>query len=257
MKKVAILFLLVVIGFGFHSCSKVNGKGDLVTEERTLSGYSSIMFSTDGVVFFTPDSVYSFKVQAQENVIEIIETSVENGKLTIKIKNNHTLGSHDQITYWISAPDINALTVNGSGNLYVESPWAGQDLNMTISGSGNIEVPEISAVKINMNISGSGNARLLNLTAGSLKTNISGSGSVTGTGGTSGNEQLIISGSGMIDLREVMADTTWATISGSGNIYTWAVRMLDATISGSGSIYYRGTPVIYTHISGSGTVKPL
>jgi len=44
----------------------------------------------------------------------------------------------------------------------------------------------------------------------------------------------------------------FATISGSGNIYTSVSDLLDVKITGSGDVYYFGHPIVNVSISGSG-----
>jgi hypothetical protein len=257
MKKLLFAAGLLAVVIGMASCKKISGKGDVVTETRNVGSFSGISLNMDGDVFFTPDTVYNCRVQAQENVLEVIETSISGGILSLYIKDHYTLGKHDQITFWISGPGVTSLNISGSGDIFVEAPWWGPLLKMTVSGSGNVSAGEVAGQELDVSISGSGNVNMLSVAAGTLGAKISGSGNTVASGGISDFEKLVISGSGNIDFREVMADSTVATISGSGDIYTWVTKYLDATISGSGNIYYRGNPVIDSRVSGSGSLIPM
>lgn len=232
MAMMAILF-----GISFTSCEKIRGKGDSITETRTVNGYSGISLAIPGSVYFTNGPAYSLEIQGQQNVIDRIVTHVEGNKLVIKVKNGVHLGPHDPIRVYITAPGVNTLDISGSGDIYVDELWPGTDLSANISGSGNINVTMIEAERFNASISGSGNIKVL--------------------GGTSGREDLKISGSGNIETQYVEAEDVYSKTSGSGDIYVQAVQFLEVTISGSGNVYYLGNPIINTHISGSGNIQRL
>ena len=77
MKRVAFMFSFISLCLIFNSCDKVKGKGDVVSEMMNLTGFTAISLALDGVLYFTPDSVYSVEIQAQQNILDVIETTVE------------------------------------------------------------------------------------------------------------------------------------------------------------------------------------
>jgi hypothetical protein len=237
MKKIILFAVIAFSGLSLSSCSKVDGKGDVVSQERAVSGFTGISLSMDATVNYSTGTSDICTVSAQDNLQSIIETNVENGVLVIKVQNNKKLGSHQPITINITAANVKSLDISSSGTINGLTPWTPQNSSLNISGSGSISMPYIST--------------------SSLSANISGSGSITVTSGTAVTEQLTISGSGNINVQGVVADNVTANISGSGGITLFAALTLDATISGSGNIKYLGNPVITTHISGSGNVIPL
>lgn len=237
MKTIQFLLIAAIVSILLPSCDKVNGKGEPVVQERTITGYTGISLAMDATVYFSEGDEYTMVIHAQDNLLSNIITEVEGSKLVIKVKKGVVLGTHDPITVTITAPSVDYLDISGSGNINVGENWVDETLETNISGSGNIN--------------------MVNIESGNFKANISGSGSILASGGATDYSNLVISGSGNIDVRMVFSDTTYATISGSGNIYTQVSKLLDATISGSGNIYYLGNPQMNLHISGSGTVTHL
>ncbi len=237
MKTARTLLIALIVPVLFTSCQKINGKGDVISESRTVTGYHGIGLSTDASVYLTSGDEYSLEVLAQENLMPYIQTVIENGILVIKFKNGVHMGHHEPISVYITAPGISSLAVSGSGKIDVTNDWMGSSMELTISGSGDI--------------------RLGYVTCNTLRATISGSGNISAQGGTAGYEDLTISGSGNIDIRSILSQTTDADISGSGDIYTQVAGTMDATISGSGNIYYLGTPQMNIHISGSGNIIKL
>jgi hypothetical protein len=219
----------------FTSCEKIKGKGEVITETRTTGDYSGISLAMTATVYFTPGAFYSLQISGQENVLKQIVTQVEGTHLSIKVRNGVILGSHESITVYVTAPDVNDLNVSGSGDIFVDNPWNTANLSVNISGSGTVSVND--------------------LTTEQLSAIISGSGTIRATSGKATREELNISGSGTIDFRSVECQTVYSTTSGSGDTYIHATNLLDVTISGSGDVWYYGTPAINTHFSGSGNLK--
>ena len=234
MKPMCRLIYFVFAAALFASCSKINGEGDIVTEERTATGYTMISLAMDATVSYTQDSVYSLVLNAQQNILDVIETHVEGDRLIIEYEDHVKIGKHDPIVIEVRAPDVRMLDISGTGQINMFGLWNVNSAGLNISGSGNINLAAVNARSISSNISGSGNIDV--------------------AWGVASYCDLNISGSGNIDMLYVETDTAYANISGSGNIMITVFDYLDATISGSGNIQYRGNPDVDLHVSGSGTV---
>ena len=231
--QVALLSILAVLTFS--SCRKIVGEGPIVKETRNLSDYDGIHLSVPGTLFYTQANDFKVEIEAQQNIIDVIETYLVNGtELRIKMKNNVNIRKHDPIRVYVSGPTVRNLTVSGSGNIKVPQPVQSSDIRMGISGSGNIEVSRLQATQVTATISGSGDLSIRD--------------------GNANHTSANVSGSGNIDFLSFVSRKANAVISGSGNIRLHVSDELDARISGSGEIIYKGTPVVTTHISGSGRV---
>jgi hypothetical protein len=237
MKKIISVLLAGISVLFFTSCEKVVGEGPVVTQTRNVSNFTRISVSIPGKVNYKIDPVYKVEVQAQQNILDILQTNMEGQELVIKIRDNKRVKEHEDIIVTISAPVATFVNLSGSAEFNLTGMLTGADLGLKISGSGSINVQHAAlANKLSGTISGSGNINVLS--------------------GTAKNEDLRISGSGSIELRNVVAEKADIEISGSGDMRVNLTQNLKARISGSGSVYYRGNPAIDTHISGSGTVRP-
>lgn len=238
MKQTICMLFLGVLLFSFSSCEKVKGKGEIVNEIRNVSNFTGISLAIDANVYFSPDTSYYLEVRAQQNIQDVLETVLgSNNTLIIRYKNGVIVGKHEPIRIFVAGPAIRVLTISGSGDILVDTPWLNNYAEAAVSGSGNIRISTLESNEFQATISGSGN--------------------VVSTSGTVNYQDLRISGSGNIDLVGVESDTTMAKISGSGNISVWVNKLLDVTISGSGNVSYKGNPVINSHISGSGSIIKL
>jgi|SRR5687768_11684611 len=236
MKTISILFLTATILF-FSSCEKVTGEGDLRTETRTTGSFTGIEAQVSGNLYYTQGNEHKIELTAQQNILNVIETPIINNKVVIRFKNNVRVRDHEQITIRITAPSISNIGSSGSGNVTVSSPLSGNHLSFSLSGSGNMTVP--------------------NITTSHLETTTSGSGNISIAGGTANTVVLKISGSGNVDVQHVLAKSAITTTTGSGSIKVNASENLKVTITGSGSVFYSGNPIISSSIEGSGKVMPL
>jgi hypothetical protein len=239
MRYLIIFMLLVgVFMFGkrsFHcSFMGVQGSGPVKTEARDVRDFHGVDLDISGDVEVRIADNYSVEVQAQESLLPILKTEVENGRLRIYFSEN--VSSSDNIKVVVSAPAFDALSVGGSGNLVVTTPIQSDKMDVSIAGSGDLEMKQASLGSLECNISGSGGMEI---------------------GGNANATHAGISGSGEIDAKQLTTNELRAEIAGSGSISAHVVQVLKADIAGSGDIYYSGEPSVQSNVSGSGSVQKL
>lgn len=231
----AALVLMLLSTLIFSSCRKrtlwpVNGKGSSIDQTRTITNFERIHLSIDAELEYIQDSVYSVVINAQQNILDIIETKTNGSTLIIDF--DKTPYDYNKVKIYIHAPKMYELNVSGSGNIKAPQTLTTSALDLTISGSGYININNLVTDQLTAKISGSGD---VNLSAGQAK-----------------NQSLTVSGSGQMNAGGLQALKNTSKISGSGNITVWVIETLDVNISGSGSIKYKGNPTINSQISGSG-----
>jgi Putative auto-transporter adhesin, head GIN domain len=235
-KSILLISALSLLIFATSCKKRITGEGPSVTETRTLTDFNKISLNVSALLYVTQDPGYKFTIDGQQNILDLIRTTVSGEELSIWFDNGKNLGSHDKIIIRVSAPLFTALNISGSGD---------------ISGTNALQTPALK-----LNLSGSGSILLLETAVtGALDATISGSGNIQVNAGSADHGLLQISGSGSIEALGVIFENTEAHISGSGNIKATVNDQLEAHISGSGSVYYKGTPAVNTHISGSGSVR--
>lgn len=86
--KIKILLALILIAISLAGCfsSSVKGSGNSVTEERTLDYVSRIEVDGNFNIEITSGEISNLKIEAEDNIIPLIETKVDDEKLTIKMK---------------------------------------------------------------------------------------------------------------------------------------------------------------------------
>ncbi|NOZ45988.1 MAG: DUF2807 domain-containing protein [Chlorobi bacterium] len=227
------LYFIISALFVFSSCNLryTKGSGNIITENREVAPFSEINLKGSGNIVLTQGTQQQIEIAADDNIIPLISTEVRNGTLIISTKGG--IIRPTKLNYDITIPEISSLKISGSGRIEGNEKISCEDLDLKISGSGNINL-FVSAEEINAKISGSGKMKLK---------------------GASEDLEVKISGSGDLDAKDLLVENALIKVSGAGECYVNASENLNAHVSGSGNIYYIGNPDISTKISGSGSVQ--
>ena len=239
MRKITYLFITSLLFFSacrYMGGKRVSGNGTLTSEQRNISNFNNIKVVGGMDVILQLDSVFSVKVEADQNLIEHIRTENNGDVLVIAPEEGFNLNPQAGMKVFVTAPVINEMEVVGSGSIVSQSRLA-------------------NTSKIETNISGSGDIKL-DIDAPEVVAQISGSGTVTLTGNTR-NFTGEINGSGNIRNFNLLSEVTKVQISGSGDAEVFASKQLAVDINGSGAVAYKGNPAVNQDISGSGSVRKM
>lgn len=213
-------------------CEVIRGSGHVVTERRDVDEFSALVLEGEGEVRFTQSSKEQLVIEAEDNLIDELITSVQGDSLVIKTRDRVILDATKPILYHIAARDLHSIRVQGS-TAFEATELATDTLHIDIYGSTKLTVDELDAQTLSTEISGSGNVRL----AGKVR-----------------NQRVDISGSGAYRARALESRKARVDLSGSGNVEIFATDTLDVDISGSGEVGVRGKPKTTVDISGSGDI---
>lgn len=230
MKK-AIIFLFLPL----LASNILTGQGT-VKETRNVNGFTNVNFGISGNLYIRQGSEYRLEIEGSRSVLDEIETEVSGGRLMIRRDSWHFSLRDEQVTVNVTMPELEGLSVSGSGNAEVYEFSGLDDLELNVSGSGKILVNRLKADDLSCVISGSGDILLKGE-------------------GSADRGEISISGSGSYRGEEVQIDRISARLSGSGTCYCKAGSSLEASVSGSGNIYYSGNPSVDARVSGSGVVR--
>ncbi|NTU75777.1 MAG: DUF2807 domain-containing protein [Anaerolineaceae bacterium] len=240
-KTIVILAIFAVVlsacnlQIGDLNIRTISGSGNKVTEERTVSGFKAVQLKGIGNLEITQSDTEKLVVEADDNIMPLIETEVINSELVIRLKEGTMVTDANSITYKLTVKDLNAISLSGLGNA-TAGDLKSDNMDIRLSGSGQVEIKNLETGKLTVAISGLGSA------------NIS---------GKTSSQEISLSGSGDYDGADLESDSATATISGLGSVTVWVKSDLNATISGSGSISYYGDPSVSQKVTGLGNIKSL
>lgn len=226
----SLLVLAVALLSAFSSL-----RADTRRETRSVGAFTGVSLGGSARVIVKQGSPQSVVVEASPEALADFETVVEDQQLRLgyrRNKNNYNnYKDRGPVTVYVTAPSLAALKVGGSGKLQVDGPLKADAMQLAVSGSGYLQVPQ--------------------LTAGAVETVLSGSGDVQ-VSGSSPRHDVRISGSGSVKAHDFKAENCQVRISGSGNAHIYASRAAEAAISGSGSVYVAGGGQLSSTVRGSG-----
>lgn len=238
MRNHALIAFFVLIALVSGACGlnfNINleqGSGNVVKETRPVSGFDRVSLAGLGDVVLTQGDEESLEIEAEDNVIANIKTEVRGGTLYITYERKSLLPTKP-VRFFLTMREVRAIESLGMTNLRSDRIDTDQ-LDITISGTGNIDI--------------------LRLNAGTISTIISGAGNFEAEG-TVGDQKVTLSGAGNYNGEDLQSERSTVTITGLGKVTTWATKELDVTISGSGGVDYYGSPEIRKNISGIGTLN--
>jgi hypothetical protein len=228
MKKILVIAVVIIFS------NQLTAWGQ--TEKRDVGKFTAISMGVAGDLFIAQGSRVNVVVEGDQDDLDDLITEVRNGTLEIKYERGGWNFSRDRITIHVTTPEINGISLGGSGKVISENTLKTDRLDLSVSGSGRMEL-QINADELKSSISGSGNMLL---------------------SGRADEVRLSISGSGNLNAEQLETDSYDIQISGSGRSRINVGKQLDARISGSGSVFYTGDPdKVISNVSGSGRVKKL
>lgn len=187
------------------------GSGTVTTVTRTVPRFTKIEARSAERIRVLRGDALSVKLSGDDNLLELITTEVRGDTLIIEPRSSYR--TRKPILVDIVMPKLSVLTMAGSGDAVIEA-LDPASFKLDIDGSGNVVVTgNVDALEVEVN--GSGNAELPGVTAKRVQAEVNGSGSISI--GPSEALTAEINGSGDIVYQgEPKALKTW--VNGSGSV---------------------------------------
>ncbi len=234
----SVLTLFTILLFTSSACTQnwsgtgVFGEGPKVTKTLDIASFNGLTLAIAADVTIRQGSTQSVKIEAQQNLIDLLNQEVKDGIWKVNFSKN--VSHKESIKIWVTVSDIKQLSLSGSGSIIGEGGFSNiGDLALTLTGSGNITL-DAASKNLSVIISGSGDMNLA---------------------GSTGEANMKITGSGDIKAFDLVAKTCEVKISGSGDSSVNVSESLEVAIAGSGDVYYKGRPSVRSKVSGSGSVE--
>jgi hypothetical protein len=243
-------FILIASASGILACNlgrvvsdvqgRINeierGSGNVVEETRSVQGFNSIDLAGFGQVIVEFGSEEALRIEAEDNLIGLIQTRVQNGTLVIEGDEDVTVIPTEPVRIFVTAIDLESITV---------------------SGAGDFQMPEFETASFQILITGLGNFTLEGITAEALTVGIDGSGNVSIEDGQVVEQTVTIDGFGNYDAGDLESEIASVEIRGAGDATVWVTESLEASLAGVGNISYYGSPELTVDRSGLGDIDPL
>jgi len=224
MKKLLLLGLFVLtvgaIAATTIACSQIRGSGKIVSEKRSLSGFTGIDAGGAIELQVTQGNNFSVEVQTDDNIMPFVQTTVEDGTLHIFTK-DHSDINETTIIVKVSLPKLESLALSGASK-GTASQVNTDDLHLKVSGASKLSL-EGTAKKVDITASG----------ASKLSIN-----------GTAVDVACKVSGASSVKAQEFKAQNVKVDCSGASKSQVYASSTIAIDASGASSVAYSGTATV-------------
>lgn len=214
MNRIAILSLVILTpvssGCSINLIDSVQGSGVSKSEIRDIGQFDKVSLAGSGTVVIQCGQETALEVIGDDNLLELIETVVEDG--TLKIRFTESVRPKIGPEFEIAMTALKGASIVGSGEVTIEQVVADK-LDLNIAGSGEYLV-DGNVDEVKLEISGSGEADLRKLEAMNAKVSIAGSGAAT----VNAKENLSVKIAGSGDIRYLKNPKIQKSIAGSGSV---------------------------------------
>ncbi|MEN8201394.1 MAG: head GIN domain-containing protein [Bacteroidota bacterium] len=236
MKKAAFLF--ISISLVLNSCiiegwnHGISGNGQVEEETRDVSGFTGVHVSTGIDVYLSEGDDFAVKVEADENLMEVILTEVNGDMLVIKTDRVNIRSAKSKKVF-VTLPELEELKISSAGDCEGMTPFHCDDLRISISSAGDLSL-DVEAERINVDISSSGDARI---------------------SGRTRELDASLSSAGDMHAFDLIADKVDVSVSSAGDARVHATEEISMNASSAGNIYYRGdAQVVHSRSSSAGDI---
>lgn len=237
MTTIARFAIAIILAVLSSSCmmdmnfgSGVKGNGEVVEESRDVTEDFTAVMASEGLdVYVTQADDFKIRVEADENVIDLIGTDIKNGKLKIHAIKN--IGRATKKIY-VRLPVITALEANSGADLLGDGLIEAEKIQLDANSGADIRL-ELVADQINADCSSGAGIRL------------SGQANILYADASSGSNIKAI---------EMETKVCRANASSGADINVKVLDELTADASSGADIRYSGDPQVETRKSASGSV---
>lgn len=194
------------------------GNGHVVEQNRKVSSFDEIKVSRGINVYISQGNEIKVVVKADENLLDVIRTEVDNHTLKITTTENIRRATSKKV--YVTLPEISGISAVAGSNVFSENVLRSKSLEISGSAGSNVKL-EVDAEKINASASAGSNIKLEGK-----------AGAFTGKASSGAN----------IKAEELSAKECNAGVSSGANLWITVSNDLDAHASSGGNIIYYGQP---------------
>ncbi|QIE58106.1 DUF2807 domain-containing protein [Rasiella rasia] len=219
------------------SLGQTHGNGNVTIEDRNVSEeFTKVKGSAGLDVFLTKGNTASIRVEADENLQEIIETEITNGKLHITTADNHNIGKSKSKKVFVTYVSLDEVASSSGADVIVNGILEAENLTLDASSGSDLEV-EVLAKNLYLDCSSGADIK------------VSGKASDLTADASSGSD---------IKAKDLLVLNCKAEVSSGADITIHVKERLEVDASSGGDVSYYGNPsAVNNNSSKSGSVHKM
>ncbi|WP_111708116.1 head GIN domain-containing protein [Lutibacter citreus] len=221
MKALTKLTAIAILLITTTSCfiDGIKGNRNVVSEDRSISSNFDQIKVEQGIqLFITQDNLTELKVEADENIIDLLKTEVEGNELKIYFEKNIYRAKSRNV--YLSTKDISKIRASSGSSVKSENTIQVNSLELDASSGSSIKI-QTNANKISSESSSGAHINVL---------------------GKSKSLYCTASSGSSINANKLKTTDATAKASSGANIKVYVTKKLTARASSGGDIDYKGNP---------------
>ena len=228
---------LIILSMTITACAqKISGNGNVVQQDRPVESFSEIEIGGVLNVYLEQGDTESLTVEADENLMDIIETENRGNTLVVRLKKGVELKKAKQKDVYITLRNLDKLTIGGVVHVESTTPIEADQLDLEIGGVSQTDL-ELRCEQLTASADMVGGLTLR---------------------GEVHEATIKHGGVGSLKAFDLKVDNLTIANSGVGSAEVQAQDEISITSSGVGSVRYKGDPEVKElNTSGIGKVKKI
>lgn len=223
------------VGPGGDGEDGVRGSGEIVTEERSVTGFRRVELLGEGSVVITVGDDESLTVRTDDKLLELVETAVVDGTLEIRTSEGVDIAPSDSVVYSIGIVDLTGVRISGAGSVEV-GQWPTGTATVAVDGVGAVRIGDLASTEFIVEFGGVGTVSVA---------------------GTTDGQDVVVSGVGDYDAGDLESRTATVTASGTSSATVWVTESLVVEVGDTATVSYYGRPDVTQEVTGLGNLTPL
>lgn len=230
-----VAILTTSCNFNLNFGPGVNGDGNVITETRKVtSEFEKISVSKGIDVILTQGNTLSIVVEADQNLLDVITTELDEDNNTLRISSNQNIKSSASKKVILTVKNLSSIRTTSGSYVFSENALNTDKLSISSTSGSHID---------------------LNIEANTLKLNTTSGAGIEISGATENLSIDATSGS-YIRANNLKAQSTTASATSGASIFVNTTKELKASATSGASIKYEGNPEKVNKNSGvSGSIK--
>lgn len=131
--------LTACIAVGGRALNTVAGSGNVITENREVSGFTAVSLQGMGEVIIDQTGSESLSITADDNIMPYLETVVNGDTLIIRTTEEVVFTDTDALTFHVTATALDAIELAGAGS-FIVNDLDTEKWEVNLPGAGSITV---------------------------------------------------------------------------------------------------------------------
>jgi hypothetical protein len=168
-----VALTLSACGTNITNITQIQGSGMIISSDRAVSDFSSIQINLGADLALSQGGSESMTIQADDNLMQYLETRVENGRLIVSTPSNTSITPSQPIRLSVrfttlteieilgssisaAALDLDALAIRFSGSGSTRLSGRADEQTIQIRGQATINNFDLASRQVSVDISGNG-----------------------------------------------------------------------------------------------------